>query len=189
MSLSARQTVILDTTLALLAERGLAGVTHRAVDEAAGLPQGSTSYYYSKKIVLIEAAAQHLAVLLDEDCDHVRRHFAELIAARKHDQAMDYVARDLLKLADEGRSLLLARFEITLAGTRNRDLKDIADRLSQAARRPIAFFLKLLSADLTDKQVDTCMGLLDGLTLLYVTGQGPKPTVDQIKKVFLSVQD
>ncbi len=33
---------IADAALNLLAERGMRGLTHRAVDEAAGLPQGST---------------------------------------------------------------------------------------------------------------------------------------------------
>lgn len=188
MAPTERKREILDATLTLLAERGLAGVTHRAVDEAAGLPQGSSSYYFPKKLGLIEAAAEHLAVLLDEDCDETRRHFSELIAEGKNDAAIDYVARDLLKYADEARALLLARFEITLAGARNDELKDIAERLSESARRPIAFFLKLLSRDQAQGQIETCMGLLDGVTLLYVTGQGPKPTVDQIKKIFLSVQ-
>ncbi|HLL33473.1 MAG TPA: TetR/AcrR family transcriptional regulator, partial [Streptomyces sp.] len=38
-----RADLVADTALALLAERGMRGLTHRAVDEAAGLPQGSTS--------------------------------------------------------------------------------------------------------------------------------------------------
>lgn len=187
MTVSERQQEILYATIRLLAERGLAGVTHRAVDSAAGLPQGSTSYYYPKKIVLIAAAAKHLATLLDEECDGVRRQFADLIADGKRDEAIDFVAQDLLKFVDEGRVLLLARFEIALAGTRHSELKAIADRLSIAARQPIEFFLKLLQQDLSQDQAEVCMGLLDGLALLHVTGQGPKPTVDQIKRIFLSV--
>ncbi len=40
---ASRADLVADAALALLAERGMCGLTHRAVDEAAGLPQGSTS--------------------------------------------------------------------------------------------------------------------------------------------------
>ncbi|MGB1026107.1 MAG: TetR/AcrR family transcriptional regulator, partial [Rhodospirillaceae bacterium] len=60
---------ILDATISLLARAGLDGVTHRAVDAQAGLPQGSTSYYFAKKSALLMAAAEHLATLLGKDCD------------------------------------------------------------------------------------------------------------------------
>jgi len=53
----ARREVILNGVIELLATRGLEGVTHRAVDEIAGLPQGSSTYYFPKKAALLIAAA------------------------------------------------------------------------------------------------------------------------------------
>ncbi len=181
-----RKKQILNACLELLAKEGLASVTHRAVDKTAGLSPGSTSYYFSKKTALIEAAAIHLAELLDEDCADVQRAFAQLIADGKKDEAIAYVANDLVAYADEKRELLLARLELTLAGSRSDELKLIADQLSAAARQPIEFFLKLISDECTEEQVVTSMGLLDGIALLYATGQGPKPTVEQVERIFLS---
>ena len=57
----ARTELIADTAIALLAERGLRGLTHRAVDEAAGLPQGSTSNFARTRPALLETAVRRLA--------------------------------------------------------------------------------------------------------------------------------
>ncbi|THA77112.1 TetR family transcriptional regulator [Streptomyces sp. A0642] len=58
---SSRVTLITDAALALLAERGMRGLTHRAVDERAGLPQGSTSNYARTRQSLLEATVRRLA--------------------------------------------------------------------------------------------------------------------------------
>lgn len=58
---SARGELITDAALALLAERGMRGLTHRAVDERAGLPQGSTSNYARTRQSLLEATVRRLA--------------------------------------------------------------------------------------------------------------------------------
>lgn len=58
---SARADLIADAALGLLAERGMRGLTHRAVDERAGLPQGSTSNYARTRQSLLEATVRRLA--------------------------------------------------------------------------------------------------------------------------------
>ncbi|MEL6377820.1 MAG: TetR family transcriptional regulator, partial [Pseudomonadota bacterium] len=171
-----RKLIILETALKIIAGQGLANLTHRAVDAHAGLPAGSTTYYFSKKTDLISGAADHLAQLMEDDCRTVKERFAELIAEGQRDEAIDYVADDLIEFAKTKSDWLLARFELTLAGARSQDLRPIADRLSAAAQEPIAFFLKLLSDEMTPNQVEACMGILDGLALIAATGQGPEPT-------------
>ncbi len=57
----ARADLVADTALALLAGRGMRGLTHRAVDEAAGLPQGSTSNVARTRQALLELAVRRLA--------------------------------------------------------------------------------------------------------------------------------
>ena len=111
-----RRATILDAVIELLAQKGMSGVTHRATDAAAGLPQGSTTYYFPKKTVLLRAAAGHLAHRLEEDCGALQINFAEVVARQGVDAAIDYVAQELTASADETRHLLLARIELTLAG-------------------------------------------------------------------------
>lgn len=182
-----RRTRILDAAIALLAEKGLTGATHRNVDEAAGLPEGSCSYYFGKKTALLIAAAQRLGTLIEADCDDVRRQFADLVAEGRLAEATDFVAEDLVDTADRARHLLLARFELSFAGLRNPDLKDAADRLETAARRPVAFVLQLLTKTAREEDIDSCMGVIDGLALRYAAGLAPRPTAEQIAALLRSV--
>jgi len=182
-----RRERILNGVIDLLAQRGLEGVTHRAVDETAGLPQGSTSYYFSKKSDLLSAACEHLAALLEKDCEDLQVGIAEKVAREGMDAAVKYVADELVSYTDSSHHLFLARMELTLAASRRTELAGAGERLTAAARRPIAFFLKLIARDKTDIPIETCAGLIDGISLMYATGQGPKPTTDQVASVFRSI--
>ncbi|MDQ0317262.1 TetR/AcrR family transcriptional regulator [Amorphus orientalis] len=179
-----RRTAILDAAIDLLASRGLEGVTHRAVDQAAGLPQGSTTYYFPKKAALLAATAHHLAELLEKDCEDLQVGFAEKVASDGMDAAVAHVAGELVAYTENARHLFLARIELTLAAARREELAGVGDELTAAARRPIAFFFRLISEGRTDVPIEACAGLIDGISLMYAIGQGPKPTTDQVAQVF-----
>ena len=57
----ARQAHLLDCAIAVVGESGLRGLTHRAVDRAAGLPEGSCSVYYRTRLALLTALTDHVA--------------------------------------------------------------------------------------------------------------------------------
>ncbi len=103
------------------------------------------------------------------------------------DAAVEHVANELVAYADETRDLFLARVELTMAAARRDDLADVGPLLTAAARRPIRFFLQLIADGREDVPIDTCAGLIDGISLMYATGQGPKPTTQQVAAVFRSV--
>ncbi|MCC3316208.1 TetR/AcrR family transcriptional regulator [Nocardia africana] len=50
-----RRGLIVGTAIDLIAREGLRALTHRALDTEAGLPSGSTSYYFRTKRALVEA--------------------------------------------------------------------------------------------------------------------------------------
>ncbi|MEU9831963.1 TetR/AcrR family transcriptional regulator [Streptosporangium sp. NPDC048047] len=58
---SERALVVAEAAITLLAERGMRGLTHRAVDEEAGLPPGSTSNLARTRSALLELALERLA--------------------------------------------------------------------------------------------------------------------------------
>jgi AcrR family transcriptional regulator len=59
---STRREDLLDAAIELLAERGVHGVTHRAIDTAAGVPAGSTSNYFRTREALLVAIVERFAV-------------------------------------------------------------------------------------------------------------------------------
>lgn len=55
-----RRTLLADAGIEIVAEHGLRGLTHRAVDAAAGVPVGSTSNHFRSRAALVEALAQRI---------------------------------------------------------------------------------------------------------------------------------
>jgi hypothetical protein len=64
---------------------------------------------------------------------------------------------------------------------------DWVNQLAAAARRPIAFFLRLIAKEGSEAPIETCASLIDGISLMYATGQGPKPTSDQVAAVLRAI--
>lgn len=58
---SARRAVLLQAAVTLLAERGVAAVSHRAVAQQAGLPLAATTYYFASLDALLVEAVRALA--------------------------------------------------------------------------------------------------------------------------------
>lgn len=77
-----RRILIADTAIAVVAEVGIRGLTHRAVDASASLATGSTSYYARSKAQLVELTVERLASLLRGYTEH-----AELAAKTPADAA------------------------------------------------------------------------------------------------------
>lgn len=63
----ARQAHLLDCAIEVVGTSGLRGLTHRALDRAAGLPEGSCSVYYRTRQALLGALADHVAAQLTAD--------------------------------------------------------------------------------------------------------------------------
>lgn len=61
-----RQEQILDAVLHLLADQGVAGISHRSVAREAGVAHGLVGYYYDDKVGLIAAALRRIG---EEDVD------------------------------------------------------------------------------------------------------------------------
>jgi len=55
----ARRELLLDATIAIIAEGGIAAVTHRAVAAAAGVPHSSTTYFFASLDDMIGEAVAH----------------------------------------------------------------------------------------------------------------------------------
>ena len=56
-----RRALLGDAAIAILAREGGRGLTHRAVDREAGVPQGTTKNYFPTRESLLEAAAGRMA--------------------------------------------------------------------------------------------------------------------------------
>jgi len=108
-----RRNTIAAGALTVLSQRGSHGLTHRAVDVAAGLPQGSTSYYFNARADLLVAASDALFEL-DK---------AEFLALHDEQGALDVEGLLSSWLSPLARDRLLARLELFLEAARNPDFR------------------------------------------------------------------
>ena len=119
LELSARRRQILDAAVTVLATQGWRGLTHRAIDRAAGLPEGSSSAYYRSRNALQAAMAHYVVRQLADDVEALATELAE--RPGDHDHAVAATSATFRHWLDES-DLLTARLELTLAAARDDDL-------------------------------------------------------------------
>ncbi|WP_328463324.1 TetR/AcrR family transcriptional regulator [Streptomyces sp. NBC_00448] len=167
-SAAARADLVADTALTLLAERGMRGLTHRAVDEAAGLPQGSTSNHARTRLALLETAVRRLAereasvLALSELPPGTpapgenpgagpeagagsgeragARGEADTAAAAgtPADLMADALSLALHRYLTRHRALLVSRYELALEATRRPELREVYDAAGRRFQEPLA---------------------------------------------------
>ena len=118
MAESPRRRQLLDAALHVIADEGLRGLTHRAVDRRAGLPEGSCSAYLRTRSALQQALTDHVAATLVADVDAL----AERLRAAPPEDGDVEAALDLFLRWLDQRELLVARLELTMLATREPDL-------------------------------------------------------------------
>ena len=110
-----RRAVIADAAISTIARNGMRGLTHRAVDRAAGLPQGSASYYFRTRQALLQATVERLAELTSADLlvGAAMLDGSAVPASSGHDlNALAAFAAGLEAGPTTGRERLLARYEL-----------------------------------------------------------------------------
>lgn len=147
-----RRDRLIDAALTVIAERGVAGTTHREIAKAADVPLGSMTYHFAGlDDILAEAFTRHtetIARIFDE----------RLAAARTRADAVEavvtLVADDLLS---PGHDLILT-VELYVAAARNPRLKAVTQAWMQRSRDALVRHFDPTTA----REVDA---LIEGLTL------------------------
>ncbi|MER8095140.1 TetR/AcrR family transcriptional regulator [Streptomyces goshikiensis] len=159
MSTPDRRTLIADTAIDLVAAAGLRGLTHRAVDAAAGLPAGSTSYYFRTRTALIGACYQRLAELDLGDVDADGPPPAEA----DRGAAAEALAALLYRWLTTGRARQLARFELSLEAARTPELAPELHRAGLGARARATAILAGLGAERPEEAAELLVGWTEGI--------------------------
>lgn len=116
-----RRRAIADAGLRVLAQDGSRGLTHRAVDEAAGVPNGTTSNYFRSREALITGLVDRIGERLAPTQEELDARSAGAPGAALF---ADYL-RDIVRRLTGDREVTLALFELRLESTRRPDLAAI----------------------------------------------------------------
>jgi DNA-binding transcriptional regulator YbjK len=158
--LSPRRKLLVEAALHVVADHGLRGLTHRAVDRQAGLPEGSCSAYLRTRRALVGALAEYVAAALRDDLERLRTELEDCELG--DDRAVDVVTTFFMRWLDE-RELLLVRMELSLEASRDSEL---ASGLSSGRAHLIGLVDSILSArgkDHASARAETLVASFDGV--------------------------
>lgn len=164
----ARRRALADGALSVLAAAGLRGVSHRAVDAAAGLPAGTAANYFGSRDALLAAAAERVLELHEQDM------------AAAHDQVSGPVDREgligllamsLQMSATVYRERYLAVYELMLEATRRPALQKTFEAIRTAAVDYTVEQHRALGLATSREDVETLISLFGGALFTLVTGQ------------------
>ncbi|WP_152528075.1 TetR/AcrR family transcriptional regulator [Sphingobium lactosutens] len=153
----------------VLAQSGSRGLTHREVDRLAGLPLGSTSNYYRKRIdLLVAVGAQVMALDLADT-----RELKERLAA-DGPVTNGSVARHVRQMVQHWSSPSqrmrgLARVEILVEMIRSRELREAVSGLTAQAAESFSSIFSQLGSPHPFLSAELFLRLLTSIDLLILS--------------------
>ena len=176
---SARTRQIGDAAIAVLAEHGARGLTHRAVDQAAGLPPGTTSNYARTRAALLTLVLTRI-----DELDT-----AEATGGADVVDVADALADVLAALLDRwitdpgARRRVLARFELALEATRRPELRAAYDEMGQAIRVQVVRLLAAAGSAHPERDAWTLIASVEGTAFYALAGAGgaAAPARDELR--------
>jgi DNA-binding transcriptional regulator YbjK len=165
-----RRDLITDAAIELVATSGMRGLTHRAVDRLAGLPEGSTSAYFRTRKALVEGLVERLAVQEQE----------EIVLDT------DDLAGSLARTVDNWlveRNRTLARYAAMLEATHHPELRSILVHSPRARATELA---RALGHEDPEASGGHIMAFLEGLLFYRLVGggstSGPRPGTEESRR-------
>ena len=116
----ARRNALADAGIAVLATEGSRGLTHRAIDERAGVPIGTASNYFRTRETLIAGVFERIGARLAPTPEDLERRAAQ---EPSRELFAEYL-RDIVRRLSTEREVTLALFELRLESARRPDLAD-----------------------------------------------------------------
>jgi DNA-binding transcriptional regulator YbjK len=201
---SARTRQIGDAAIAVLAEHGARGLTHRAVDQAAGLPPGTTSNYARTRAALLTLVLTRIDELDTAEAtggvDVVDVANGVPVASGVSGAGpggegldgagvADVLAEVLAALLDRwitdpgARRRVLARFELALEATRRPELRAAYDEMGQAIRVQVVRLLAAAGSAHPERDAWTLIASVEGTVFYALAGAGGAavPTRDELR--------
>ena len=189
---SARTRQVGDAAIAVLAEHGARGLTHRAVDQAAGLPPGTTSNYARTRAALLTLTLTRIDELDTAEAtggavgtDGVNGISGSEVGVAGRDEAgldgtrvAEALADVLTMLLDRwitdpgARRRVLARFELALEATRRPEMRAAYDEMGRAIRAQVVRLLAAAGSAHPERDAWTLIAWVEGTAFYALAGAG-----------------
>jgi TetR/AcrR family transcriptional regulator, regulator of biofilm formation and stress response len=153
-----RREQILEAALRLIGRSGREAVTHRAVAEEAGVPLGSTTYYFDSRDDLLGQALEHVAA---SEAARYGELAGELRSVKTPAELADRLISELVAAAQD-RVAYTAEYEIWLEAGRRPELHEAAQNWCDAEQRAVAVALESLGSEDPATDASIVVAAIDG---------------------------
>jgi DNA-binding transcriptional regulator YbjK len=167
-----RRAEIADAAITTLARDGMRGLTHRAVDRAAGLPEGSASYYFRTRQALLQATVERLAEL--DTAEMLPSTGLPVQSGHELDAFAAAAAAIIENWLTTGRERQLARYELALEATRRPELRDALVASGAAIRAMVASQFAAAGIRRPGQRAADFVAFADGLVFDQIAGAGTR---------------
>jgi DNA-binding transcriptional regulator YbjK len=155
---------LLDAALAVIDSEGMRGLTHRRLEDEAGLARGSARYHLGTNDQIIAAALEHVARRDLRMIDSALAHLGlEALAGSK--ASLPKMAGVLVSALLEDPGSVRARYELLLESTRRPSLKVEAQRWRAHFIGTTELALTAAGLDEPHTAAVLVVAIMDGLTL------------------------
>jgi AcrR family transcriptional regulator len=170
----------------LLADEGAKGLSHPKVDRRAGVPNGSTSFYFRTRSALLRATAERVAEL--------DLHDLTAVADATRSTPSPLASMVMMTATEPRRSRTKARFELMLAANRDPELGEIfrhnTEAFTDLHRHEILSRMSPGSRpdpDVLDEQTSATMLFVAGVHMALVGGNPAITTASQLDRMLTGI--
>jgi DNA-binding transcriptional regulator YbjK len=174
-----RRSALADAAIEVLGTDGIHRLSHRAVDERAGVPAGTAANYFPRRDDLLAAAAERVAELHMAEMTRADRAGASPDAAVGPEALAGLIGASLHEAATRHRTRYLAAYELALESTRQPALAEAMARLGAGAMETTVAEHRALGLPTTPGQVQALIALYNG-TLLTLVAAPPETVTPQV---------
>jgi len=190
VTLSPRARRVGDAAIGVLADQGARGLTHRAVDRAAGLPPGTTSNHARTRVALLTLALTRIAELDAAEAggpdeggpDEGGAGPAGAGTARVGLARVLAGALNRMITVPEVRRRTVARFELALEARRRPELRAAYDEMGGGFRDSAAALLGQAGSAQPERDAWILVAWLEGIAFYALAGAGTTtpPALEQL---------
>ncbi|OBH80771.1 TetR/AcrR family transcriptional regulator [Mycobacterium scrofulaceum] len=186
-----RRRDLCDAAIQLLAEDGAKGLSHLKVDRKAGVPDGTTSFYFRTRSALLRAVAERLAELDLADLQSV----ADDSDGRGENPSPSRLSQVVIRSGNGPQlSRTKARYELTMQAARDPALAAILQRATDEftkLHREILVQLMPHGADLEPAVVEdlsnVTLTFINGLLVRFAHGDRIVDTAEQLDGILSAI--
>ncbi|MGF1241952.1 TetR/AcrR family transcriptional regulator [Streptomyces sp. 2-6] len=168
-----RRALLADAAIDVLADSGMRGLTHRAVDRAAGLPAGTTSAYFRTRQALLTALVRRLVALDQAELQESGERTP--LPRTPKDLVTGLAAHVEHRLTGAGRRRSLARYACAIESVHHPELREILTPRENAARDTVRAFLAAQGVADPEGRTVTLLTCVDGLVFDRLVNGGNVP--------------